>query len=137
MGCPGCEVEVATATFGVEIDRRGEVTPAEIEQAIGSHPDVAAAMAVGVDDTLLGQRIHLLLVPRAGTTLALDDLKKHLAPRLERYKQPDAFYTAEALPLGRTGKADRTQFKQQLSAALIAPMLNSTPLKTDRTPHEL
>ena len=107
------------------ISRAGnKVTPAEIEQAIGSHPDVAAAMAVGVDDALLGQRIHLLLVPRAGTTLALDDLKKHLAPRLERYKQPDAFYTAEALPLGRTGKADRTQFKQQLSAALIAPMLN-------------
>ena len=107
------------------ISRAGnKVTPAEIEQAIGSHPDVAAAMAVGVDDALLGQRIHLLLVPRAGTTLALDDLKKHLAPRLERYKQPDAFYSAEALPLGRTGKADRTQFKQQLSAALIAPMLN-------------
>lgn len=107
------------------ISRAGnKVTPAEIEQAIGSHPDVAAAMAVGVDDALLGQRIHLLLVPRAGTTLALADLKKHLAPRLERYKQPDAFYTAEALPLGRTGKADRTQFKQQLSAALIAPMLD-------------
>ena len=107
------------------ISRAGnKVTPAEIEQAIGSHPDVAAAMAVGVDDALLGQRIHLLLVPRAGTTLALDDLKKHLAPRLERYKQPDAFYSAEALPLGRTGKADRTQFKQQLSAALIAPMLH-------------
>ena len=107
------------------ISRAGnKVTPAEIEQAICSHPDVAAAMAVGVEDALLGQRIHLLLVPRAGTTLALNELKKHLAPRLERYKQPDACYIAEALPLGRTGKADRTQFKHQVSSASIAPMVD-------------
>ena len=107
------------------ISRAGnKVTPAEIEQAICSHPDVAAAMAVGVEDALLGQRIHLLLVPRAGMTLALKDLKKHLAPRLERYKQPDACYIAEALPLGRTGKADRTQFKHQVSSASIAPMVD-------------
>ena len=107
------------------ISRAGnKVTPAEIEQAICSHPDVAAAMAVGVEDALLGQRIHLLLVPRAGTTLALNELKKHLAPRLERYKQPDACYIAEALPLGRTGKADRTQFKHQVSSASIVPMVD-------------
>ena len=105
------------------ISRAGnKVTPAEIEQAICSHPDVAAAMAVGVADALLGQRIHVLLVPRAGATLALGDLRKHLAPRLERYKQPDAYYVGEALPLGRTGKADRTQFKNQVSSASIAPM---------------
>ncbi len=107
------------------ISRAGnKVTPAEIEQAICSHPDVAAAMAVGIEDALLGQRIHLLLVPRAGTTLVLDDLKKHLAPRLERYKHPDACYLGEALPLGRTGKADRTQFKQQVSSSSITPMVN-------------
>ena len=128
------------------ISRAGnKVTPAEIEQAICSHPDVAAAMAVGIDDALLGQRIHLLLVPRSGATLTLDDLKSHLAPRLERYKQPDTYYVADALPLGRTGKADRTQFKQQASSASIAPMLNGTcaepplnlQLQPDRTPDEL
>lgn len=110
------------------ISRAGnKVTPAEIEQAICSHPDVAAAMAVGVADALLGERIHLLLVPRAGAALALGDLKNHLAPRLERYKQPDAYYLAEALPLGRTGKADRTQFKHQLSSASILPMAPLNP----------
>ena len=105
------------------ISRAGnKVTPAEIEQAICSHPDVAAAMAVGVEDALLGQRIHLLLVPRAGTTLSLGDIRLHLKPRLERYKQPDACYLAEALPLGRTGKADRTQFKLQVSSASLTAL---------------
>ena len=105
------------------ISRAGnKVTPAEIEQAICSHPDVAAAMAVGVEDALLGQRIHLLLVPRAGTTLSLGDIRLHLKPRLERYKQPDACYLAEALPLGRTGKADRTQFKRQVSSASLTAL---------------
>ena len=82
------------------ISRGGnKVTPAEIEQSICSHPDVAAAMAAGIADPLLGERIHLLVVARAGTQLEIDALRQHLATRLERYKQPDAFYFAQALPL--------------------------------------
>lgn len=105
------------------ISRAGnKVTPAEIEQALCSHPDVAAAMAVGIVDAVLGERIHVLLVPRAGTLLVIDELRKHLEPRLERYKQPDAYYLGDALPLGRTGKADRAQFKIQVTTAAIAPM---------------
>ena len=71
---------------------------------------------------MLGERIHVLLVPRAGTTLTLGGLRKHLEPRLERYKQPDLYYLGEALPLGRTGKADRGQFKHQVSVGEITPL---------------
>ena len=41
-----------------EVISRGgnKVTPAEIEQSICSHSDVAAAMAVGIDDALLGEQ---------------------------------------------------------------------------------
>ena len=108
------------------ISRAGnKVTPAEIEQAICSHPDVAAAMAVGVADAVLGECIHLL-VPRAGAALAISALKKHLEPRLERYKQPDVYCLGDALPLGRTGKAERTQFRNQVMAGAIRPLDAST-----------
>ena len=107
-----------------EVISRGgnKVTPVEIEQAICSHPDVAAAMAVGVDDPLLGQRIHVLLVPRSGSALNLNALRKHLETQLERFKHPDAYYLGEALPLGRTGKADRQQFKASITAGAAAPI---------------
>lgn len=104
------------------ISRAGnKVTPVEVEQSICSHADVAAAMAVGIDDPLLGQRIHVLIVLRNGSTLSLIAIRKHLEMHLERFKHPDVYYRAEALPLGRTGKADREQFKASISAGAIAP----------------
>ncbi len=106
-----------------EVISRGgnKVTPVEIEQSICSHADVAAAMAVGVDDALLGQRIHVLVVPRTGAALELNALRGHLETRLERFKHPDAYYLADALPLGRTGKADRAQFKALITSGELAP----------------
>jgi long-chain acyl-CoA synthetase len=107
------------------ISRGGnKVTPVEIEQALCSHPDVAAAMAVGVADALLGERIHVLIVPRAGSAVSLPALRQHLASRLERFKQPDAFHLAEALPLGRTGKADRGQFRALIEAGASQPVVD-------------
>ncbi len=104
------------------ISRGGnKVTPVEIEQAAAAHADVAAAMAVGIDDALLGQRIALLLVPRAGAAVDIAAVQAHLRDRLERFKQPDVWYVAAELPLGRTGKADRTQFKALIDAGAIRP----------------
>ncbi|MEP6559286.1 MAG: long-chain fatty acid--CoA ligase [Burkholderiales bacterium] len=99
-----------------------KVTPVEIEQAATTHGDVAAAMAVGIDDALLGQRIALLLVPRAGVALDIGAVQAHLRDRLERFKQPDVWFVQSDLPLGRTGKADRAQFKALIDAGVIDPI---------------
>lgn len=105
------------------ISRGGnKVTPVEIEQAVCAHPDVAAAMAAGIADAVLGERIHVLVVPRAGAAFDGDALRRHLATRLERFKQPDAFHVATELPLGRTGKADRGQFKALVEAGTLRPL---------------
>ena len=108
-----------------EVISRGgnKVTPVEIEQAVCAHADVAAAMAVGVADALLGERIHLLVVLRNGADLDIAGLRLHLEPRLERYKHPDAYYLAPALPLGRTCKADRGQFKAMIASGELSPTL--------------
>jgi len=98
------------------ISRGGhKLTPVEVEQALSAHPDVAAAMVVGVADAVLGERIHVLVVPRSGAALTVAALRQHLTGRLEKFKHPDAWHAADALPLGRTGKADRGAL-----AALIA-----------------
>ena len=107
-----------------EVISRGgnKVTPVEIEQSLCLHSDIAAAMAVGVDDPLLGQRIHVLIVPRSGSTLDFNVISKHLETHLERFKHPDTYYQATALPLGRTGKADRGQFKTSIIAGAVKPI---------------
>jgi long-chain acyl-CoA synthetase len=105
------------------ISRGGnKVTPGEIEQLICTHPDVAAAMAVGVADALLGERIHLLVVFGAGKSLGRAELEGFVKNKLEKFKWPDAYYTARELPLGRTGKSDRGQFKSMIEAGVISPI---------------
>lgn len=105
------------------ISRGGnKVTPVEIEQALCAHPDIAAAMAVGVPDPLLGERIHALVVPRAGAAFDPVVIAPMLRQTLERFKHPDAYYVLDALPLGRTGKADRGQFRALVESGALAPI---------------
>ena len=105
------------------ISRAGnKVTPVEVEQALSAHPDVAAAMAVGVADVLLGERIHVLVVPRAGSQLCTAALRQHLGGRLEKFKHPDVWHLADALPLGRTGKADRGALAALIAAGQTQPL---------------
>lgn len=107
-----------------EIISRGgnKVTPVEIEQVLCAHPDIVAAMVVGVADPVLGERIHALLVMRNGATVDLSMLRHFLGDKLERYKQPDAYYLSDELPLGRTGKADRGRLKSMITAGAISPL---------------
>lgn len=107
-----------------EIISRGgnKITPGEIEQIICAHPDVSAAMAVGIADAILGERIHVLLVLKFGANPDTLNMKYFLNTKLEKYKQPDAFYFLSELPLGRTGKADRGQFKNQIMSHSINPV---------------
>ena len=108
-----------------EIISRGgnKITPGEIEQAICAHPGVAAAMAVGIADDLLGERIHMLIIPNPSNQISVSEIKTYLRARLEKYKIPDVFYFDVALPIGRTGKADRGQFKSQI----LSGSLNLVP----------
>ena len=75
---------------------------------------MAAAMAVGIPDDLLGERIHMLIIPNPSNQISVSEIKTYLTARLEKYKIPDVFYFDVALPIGRTGKADRGQFKSQI-----------------------
>lgn len=105
------------------ISRGGnKLSPVEVEQALSAHPDVAAAMAVGRPDARLGEAVHVLLVPRAGRALSVAALRGHLRPRLEKFKHPDVWHLADALPLGRTGKADRGALAALIDAGRTTPL---------------
>jgi len=92
-----------------EIISRGgmKIPPLEIESLLCEHPEVAAALCVGVPDERLGETMHALVVPRAVGRLDPAALRQWLLARTERFKVPDSFLLKEALPLGPTGKLDR------------------------------
>ena len=59
----------------------------------------------------MGERIHLLVLPRPGAQLDDADLRSWAADHLERFKRPDAIHLGTELPVGRTGKADRSALR--------------------------
>lgn len=99
------------------ISRGGnKVYPQEIEQILQSHPTVGQALATGVPDDLLGERIHVAVVPAPGQRVSAVDLRRWAAAHLDRFKLPDAIHPVAELPLGRTGKADRGELRRRLMA---------------------
>lgn len=106
-----------------EIIVRGgnKVTPMEIEQAVIMFPGITTAMATGVEDAMLGEKIHVLIVPSTASSVDFERLQDFLIEKLEKYKVPDVFYTAECVPLGRTGKADRRELKMMIVGGTLIP----------------
>ena len=91
-----------------------KVSPLELDGLLAQHPAIAAALTVGVADEIAGERIHVLIVPRAD---AIDEreLRAWVAERVEAYKRPDVYHFGVELPLGRTGKVDRDALRQSLN----------------------
>ncbi|MCB1540137.1 MAG: long-chain fatty acid--CoA ligase [Rhodoblastus sp.] len=83
-----------------------KIAPLEIENLFAQHEYVAAVLAFGAPDARLGESLHLMVVARA-PGLTETELRAWAKDRLERFKTPDAFHFVDALPAGRTGKADR------------------------------
>jgi len=110
-----------------------KVTPLELERALCACPGVAAAMAVGMADTVLGQRIHALLIPKAGQALVADAIRAALAHSLEKFKHPDACYVSTEMPTGRTGKLDRGQLQAMLQSGAMSPLAGWTHPRTQAT----
>jgi long-chain acyl-CoA synthetase len=97
------------------INRGGaKVSPLELEHVLLQHPAVAAALATGVPDPIMGERIHVLVVRRANTSIDERGLREWIAGRIERFKWPDAYHFGPELPTGRSGKVDRNALRDQL-----------------------
>ncbi|MEW2357271.1 AMP-binding protein [Spirillospora sp. NPDC029432] len=78
------------------------VHPAEIEELLAGHPDIAEAAVVGVPDPDFGQRLRAYVV--ATGALDADQVKKHVAANLARYKVPREVVFVPELPRTTTGK---------------------------------
>ncbi|MEM0990440.1 MAG: class I adenylate-forming enzyme family protein [Pseudomonadota bacterium] len=99
-----------------------KIAPLEIENLFAEHPGVAAALAFGMPDDQLGERLHLMVVSAgegAGDSASVTEggLRAWAADRLERFKTPDVFHFVQTLPVGRTGKADRAAARAEVLSA--------------------
>jgi fatty-acyl-CoA synthase len=80
------------------------VFPAEIEEVLLAHPDVAEAAVVGVPDSRWGEVGRAYLVAREGTYPTGDEMIEFCRGRLARYKTPKQVVFLPVLPKSSAGK---------------------------------
>jgi acyl-CoA synthetase (AMP-forming)/AMP-acid ligase II len=89
--------------------------PAEIEQVLAGHPDVAEAAVVGVPDRRLGEVGKAFVVARQDHTIDPDALIAWCRERLANYKVPRTVVLVDALPRNAGGKVLKRELRDQLT----------------------
>ncbi|MFE7834667.1 fatty acid--CoA ligase family protein [Streptomyces sp. NPDC057474] len=85
--------------------------PAEIEQLLGLHPDVADVAVIGVPDARLGEVGKAYVVRRPGATLTSDDLIAWSRREMANYKVPRAVDFVGELPRNASGKVVKGELR--------------------------
>ena len=86
--------------------RGGEnIYPAELEEILYQHPEIAEAAVVGVAHETWGEVGRAFVVVDDGYDE--EDLRSFLGERLARYKLPRSITVLDALPLTAIGKLDK------------------------------
>jgi fatty-acyl-CoA synthase len=88
------------------------IYPAEVENALLSHPGVADCGVIGIPDGRWGEVGRAVVVLHAGESTSEADLLGFLDGRLARYKIPKSVHFATGLPRTATGKISKKQLRE-------------------------
>jgi acyl-CoA synthetase (AMP-forming)/AMP-acid ligase II len=96
------------------IRRRGEnVAPAEIEEALMSHPDVEEVAVIGVPSELSEEEIKAFVVLREGAQPDFEELARWAGERLTGFKVPSSFEAVDELPHTATGRVAKHKLRER------------------------
>jgi acyl-CoA synthetase len=91
------------------------VSAAAVEEEVVSHPGVLRCAAVAMPDEVFGERVCVYVVPKAGVTLALDDIVTHLRGRgVSKEWFPEHLIVVDELPVSDGGKLAKAVLREDL-----------------------
>ncbi|BBD67948.1 AMP-dependent synthetase and ligase [Nostoc commune NIES-4072] len=95
--------------MSVDIIKTGgyKVSALEIEEVLGSHPDIQECAVVGVADLEWGERVCAALVLQGSQPLTLEAFRSWAKERLAVYKVPTQILIVEELPRNAMGKVTK------------------------------
>ncbi|HEX9994691.1 MAG TPA: long-chain-fatty-acid--CoA ligase [Acidimicrobiales bacterium] len=88
------------------------IYPAEVENALMSHPGVADVAVIGVPSERWGETPKAIVVPAAGAAPSPEELIAHCRERLARYKAPTSVDFVDAIPRNPAGKILKRELRR-------------------------
>jgi acyl-CoA synthetase (AMP-forming)/AMP-acid ligase II len=96
------------------IIRGGEnISPAEVEAALHTHPEIEEAAVIGMPDVEWGERVMAILVRKPGSLLSADEIIAWCHQRLASFKKPELVHFVSELPRNPLGKVLRKDLRQR------------------------
>ncbi|GAC1503079.1 MAG: hypothetical protein NVS1B6_10150 [Steroidobacteraceae bacterium] len=89
------------------------ISSIDLENAASGHPAVAAAAVIGVKHPLWQERPLLFIVRKPGCHLERDEILGFLSRQVARLCVPDDVVFLESLPVGGTGKVQKTVLREK------------------------
>jgi fatty-acyl-CoA synthase len=93
------------------------VSPAEVEDVLLGHEDVAEAAVAGAAHEVRGEEVVAFVRLRPQAVIAADDLREWCRSRMASYKVPARILIVEEFPTTTTGKLARRELKALAEAA--------------------
>jgi acyl-CoA synthetase (AMP-forming)/AMP-acid ligase II len=84
-----------------------KIYPAEIEAVLNAHPGVRQSAVIGRGDGA-HQDVIAFVEPAADATIDIPDLFEYAAHHLADFKRPTEIRLSSALPMGATGKVQKS-----------------------------
>lgn len=108
-----------TGRAGDMLIRGGEnIYPAEIEDLLLTHPDIAQAQVFGVPDARLGEDVAAWIILRPGASLTAEVLREWCREKIARFKVPRHIRFASHMPLTATGKPQKFMMRDEMCKEL-------------------
>ena len=96
------------------IRHRGEnLSPAEVENALGTHPGVSSVAVVGVPSPLSEEDVKAFVMPARPGAVDAAELAAWCEPRLPSYKRPRYYEFVAEWPLTETQKIAKTELPRE------------------------
>ena len=92
------------------------IGPAEIEDCLMTHPDVATVGVVGKPDPMRTEIVKAYVVLKPGAKVAASELQDFVKERLASYSYPREITFLDDLPMTVTGKVIRKELKRRAAA---------------------
>lgn len=92
------------------------ISSIDVENTAMGHPDIAMAAVIGVPHERWGERPILIGVPATDAEPTEESVLAFLAESLAKWQLPDEVVFVDSLPMGATGKVQKTKLRERYGA---------------------